>query len=102
MAQLSNIRLEYVKEHQDRDRSYHEMNEMRQLNADADAKARAYQDAHGANQPIVLMTTSTHAHLLGPQGTITGQYTEYLRYQATALTLKVYILKKYIRGQNIH
>lgn len=74
---------------------------MGQLNVDADAKARAYQDAHGANRrPIVLMTTSTHAHLLGPQGTITGQYAEYLRYQATAPPLKAYILKKYLWSEH--
>ena len=84
LSQLPNIKLAYVKGHQDRNRSYHELDEMGQLNVDADAKASEYQNEHGATRPLVLMTTSTRAHLLGPQGTITGHYSDHLRYQATA------------------
>ena len=95
LSQLPNIELTYVRGHQDRNRSYHELDEMGQLNVDADAKAREYQDAHGAARPLVLLSTNAHAHILGPQGTATGHYSEYLRYQATATPLKEYILKKY-------
>ena len=87
LLKLPEISLSYVKGHQDRNRRYQELDELGQLNVDADAKAREYQEAHGAERPLVLMTTETRAHLLGPQGTITGQYTEFLRYQATAPAL---------------
>ena len=96
LSQLPNIKLAYVRGHQDRHCSYHKLDEMGQLNVDADAKASEYQDAHGTARPLVLLSTTTHAHLLGPQGTVTGHYSEYLRYQATATPLKEYILKKCI------
>ena len=95
LNKLPHIKLEHVKGHQDRDRQYYELDEMGQLIVDADAKARAYQDAHGAARPLVPMMTSTRAHLVGPHGTITGNYADYLRYQATAPSLRAYILKKY-------
>lgn len=50
LSQLPNIRLAYEIGHQDRNRSYHELDEVGQLkNVDADAKASEYQDAHGEN-----------------------------------------------------
>ena len=101
MNKLPHIKLEHVKGHQDRDRQYHELDEMGQLNVDADAKARAYQDTHGAARPLVLMMTSTRAHLVGPNGTITGNYADYLRYQATSPSLRAYILKKYSWSESI-
>ena len=74
-----------MKGHQDRDRRYADLTQMVLLNVDADAKAGAYQDAHGATRPsIVLMTPLTRAHLIGPLDTVTGNYAEYLREAATA------------------
>ena len=96
LSKLPDISLLYVKGHQDRNRRYKELDEIGQLNVDADAKAREYQEAHGAEHPSALMTTATRAHLLAPKGTITGQqYTKFLRYQATAPALREYIQTKY-------
>jgi hypothetical protein len=95
LQKLPNIRLEHVKGHQDRDRRFADLPQMAQLNVDADAKAGAYQDAHGVTRPIVLMTPLTRAHLIGPQGTVTGHYAEYLREAATAPPLQEHLQTKY-------
>ena len=83
LSKLPDIRLSYVKGHQDRDRTYQELGEMGKLTVDANAKAREYQETHGAERPIVSMTTATRAHLLGPNNKssiVTGQYTKFMRY----------------------
>ena len=95
MEQLPQIRLEYVKGHQDRDMSYDQLSQMAQLNVDADTKVGQYQDAFGAVRPIAKMMTSTGAHLVGPDGTITSHYQKAIRYQATEAPLRTYLMNKY-------
>jgi hypothetical protein len=95
LEKLPNISLSYVKGHQDRTRSYQELDVMGQLNVDADRKASEFQDAHGATRPIVLLMPRTKVHLVGPQGTITSHYGDYLRHAATATPLQEYIRTKY-------
>ena len=49
---------------------------------------------HGATISLVLMMPRTKAHLLGPEGTVTGQLPEYLRYAAAAPALREYTQRK--------
>ena len=101
MHQLPRIKLEYVKEHQDRDTPYPQLSQMAQLNIDADAKAGQYQDAFGAVRPYVKMMTNTGAHLIGPDGTITSHYRKAIRYQATEAPLRDYLMNKYQWNQAV-
>ena len=71
-AQLPGITLQYVKGHQDRTTAYTALDQMGQLNVDADARAAQFQDEHGAYRPRAPLMTHTRAHLIGPQGTITS------------------------------
>ena len=89
------IKLEHVKGHQDREREYHTLDQMAQLNVDADARAGLYQDTHGATRPFVLMAKRTKVHLLSSHGTVTGKYAEYLRTAATTPPLQTYLMTKY-------
>ena len=75
-------------------REYQNLSQLERLNVNADRKAGEFQDAYGATRPIVLLMPRTKAHLLGPEGTITGHYPEYLRYAAAAPALKEYIQRK--------
>ena len=95
LSKLSGITLQHVKGHQDREREYHTLDQMAQLNVDADARAGQYQDAHGATRPFVLMTPKTKVHLLGRSGTVTGKYDAYLRAAATTPPLRTHMLVKY-------
>ena len=95
MEQLPQIRLEYVKGHQDRDLPYDQLSLMAQLNVDANTKAGQYQDAFKAVRPIAKMMTSTGAHRVGPDGTITSHYQKAIRYQATEAPLRTYLMNKY-------
>ena len=88
-------RLSTSKGHQDRDTPYEQLSQMAQLNVDADAKAGQYQDAFGAVRPIAKMMTSTGAHLVGPEGTITSHYQKTIRYQATEAPVRTYLMNKY-------
>jgi hypothetical protein len=47
LEQLPRIKLVYVAGHQDRHTPYGQLDQMAQLNVDADAKAGQYQDTHG-------------------------------------------------------
>ncbi len=72
---LPGLQLQYVKGHQDRARTVARLPLMAQLNVEADANAAAYQDAYGADRPVVLMTPRTRAQQLHfISGTITSRY----------------------------
>jgi hypothetical protein len=70
---------------------YAQLDQMAQLNVDADAKAAQYQDTFDACRPVVKMMTHPKAHLIGLQGTITGRYQKLVRYHATAAPLQEYM-----------
>jgi ribonuclease HI len=95
LKQLPHIKLTYVKGHQDRTTPYSHLDQMAQLNVDADAKASEFQDAHGACRPLVKMMPTTGVHLVGPQGTITSHYPKQMRYYATVGPLRQYMLTRY-------
>jgi hypothetical protein len=86
LDQLPQIKLQYVKGHQDRDTPYAQLNQKAQLNVYADAKAGQYQDEFGAVRPKLMLQTG--AHLVGPKGTIIAHYQKHMRYQATEAPFK--------------
>ena len=95
LTKLPQICLQHVKGHQDRHRAYQNLDQLGQLNVDADERAGVYQDRFGATRPIVLMMPKTKAHLIGQTGTVTGKYAAYLRRTATTPTLHQYLMAKY-------
>ena len=95
LKNLPNIKLTFVKGHQDPTTAYENLDLMAQLNVDADAKAKEFQDAYGAHRPIAKMMSATGAHLVGPTGTITSHYPKNMRYHANAAPLRSYMLCKY-------
>lgn len=94
MQSLPCVRLQHVKGHQDRKRPYHSLDLLGQLNVDADAQASMYNSDHGAQRPFVLMFPHTRAHLLLPDGTVTGRYAGVLHHEASAKPLLDYIRHK--------
>ena len=95
MEQLPDVKLAYVQGHQDRDKPYHTLCTMGQLNVDADRKAAQFQEEHGAYRGIAPLTPGGRVHLLGPKGTIASDYAKKLRYMAAEAPLRLYMLQKY-------
>ena len=91
---LPNLKLQYVKGHQDRDKRYHQLNLLGQLNVDADAVAGNFITEHGSSRPFAIMSPLTRAHLLFQDGTVTGKYAKHLQEEATTKPLRRYIKKK--------
>ncbi|KAI2494762.1 hypothetical protein MHU86_19757 [Fragilaria crotonensis] len=94
MHRLPNVRLTYVRGHQDRKKRYESLTLMGQLNVNADHEAGIFQDVHGLERPLVLMSPMTRAHLHLPDGTVTGNYDRCLQHEATAKPLLEYIQTK--------
>lgn len=94
LSSLPGVTITYVKGHQDRDRVYHQLNLMAQLNVDADHMAGEFQEVHGRAHPLVLMSPLTKAHLHLSDGTVTGKYDRVLQHEATAKPLLLYIQQK--------
>ena len=66
-----------------------------QLNVDANKKqACEYNMEHGTHRLLVLMFSMAQAHLLLPDGTVTGRYTNVLFHEASAKPLLEYIRHK--------
>ncbi|KAI2506267.1 hypothetical protein MHU86_8202 [Fragilaria crotonensis] len=61
------VQLVYVKGHQDNDKSYRQLNQMAQMNVDADHMAGRYQTALGRAHPFALMSPTTGTHLIYPE-----------------------------------
>jgi hypothetical protein len=93
MQNLPQVCLTYVKGHQDQENPYTTLNMMGQLNANADHEAGAFQDVHGLERLLVLMSplTRAHPHL---NGTVTGKYDQNLQHEATTKPLLEYIWYK--------
>ena len=58
---------------------------------DADALAGRYNFEYGAQRPFVLMSPQARAHLILPDGTVTGRYPKVLLHEASAKPLLEYI-----------
>jgi hypothetical protein len=91
---IPHLRIHYVKGHQDQDKAYEKLNLMGQLNVDADEQARKHGNEHGECRPFALLSPLTRAHLLLPDGTVTGKFATVLQHEATAKPLQEYIRKK--------
>jgi hypothetical protein len=94
MTHLSEVKLAYVKGHQDWDQSYKRLNLMGQLNIDADHKASAFLDTHGSARQLVVMSPLTKEHLILLDGTVMGNYDRHLRHEAIAKPLLEYTIRR--------
>jgi hypothetical protein len=56
LKHLPGLRLKYVKGHQDDKTPYAQLPLLAHLNVDADGLAGHFQDRHGHNRPLVLLT----------------------------------------------
>jgi hypothetical protein len=88
---LSEVRLKYVKGHQDTHQAYTRLPLIAQLNVDADDKAKAFQQLYGKAHPFVVMTPHAGAFVTIPEGTITAKIVTELRNYATGPPLRRYI-----------
>ena len=76
---LPQIRLEYVKGHQDRNKPFASLPLLAQLNVEADKMAGKY---HELNQPQVkhvIMSPRARVHVESEKGTVTSNYEEVIR-----------------------
>lgn len=91
---LPNVKLTYVKGHQDSHRAYSRLSLLAQLNVDADDKAAEYQRHFGKAHPFVLMSTNAGAFVTLPEGTITSKVISELRNYATTPPLRQHIQER--------
>lgn len=74
LKQLPELKLQYIKGHQDDKIPYTQLPLLARLNVDADAMAGRYQDSHGQDRPIALMTPRTKVQLHLLEGTVTSSH----------------------------
>ena len=91
LSQLPGLRLKYVKGHQDDATPYAQLPLFAQLNVDADGKAGQFQDLHGQDRPVVLLTPRTHVLLHLLDGTVTSSFAASLRHAYCGPPLMEYI-----------
>lgn len=91
---LPDVKLKYVKGHQNAHRAYGRLPLIAQLNVDADDKAREYQENHGKAHPFVLMSPNAGAFVTLSEGTITAKVVTELRNHATAPPLRLHIQQR--------
>jgi exonuclease III len=91
LTQLPELQLKFIKGHQDATVPYAQLPLLARLNVDADAKAGQFQDLHGQDRPIVLLTPRTHALLHILEGTITSSFATTLRHAYCGPPLMEYI-----------
>jgi hypothetical protein len=88
---LPGLQLKFIKGHQDDKTPYAQLPLLARLNVDADAKAGQYQDLHGQDRPVVLLTPRTHALLHLFEGTVTSSFAATLRHAYCGPPLLEYI-----------
>jgi hypothetical protein len=91
---LPDVKLKYVKGHQDAHGAYGRLPLIAQLNVDADDKAREYQENHGKAHLFVLMSPNAGAFVTLSEGTITAKVVTELRNYATAPPLRLHIQQR--------
>ena len=91
---LPEVKLTYVKGHQDATRAYNRLPLLAQLNVDADDKAKEFQTQHGKAHPFVLMSPNAGAFVTIPEGTITAKTVTEVRNYATSPPLRWYIQER--------
>ncbi len=99
---LPRLLLKFIKGHQDNTTPYGQLPLLARLNVDADAQAGQFQDLHGKDRPVVLITPLTRAlsHLI--EGTVTSSCAATIRHAYCGPPLLEYIRikNKYIRIKN--
>lgn len=80
LEQLPGLCLKYVKGHQDNKLPYAQLPLLARLNVDADALAGQFQNNHGQDRPIVLMTSRARILLHLIDGTVTSSHASTLRH----------------------
>ena len=91
LSQLPGLRLKFIKGHQDKTTPYAQLPLLARLNVDADAMASQFQDLHGQDHPVVLLTPHTHALLHLLDGTVTSSFAATLRHAYCGPPLLEYI-----------
>jgi hypothetical protein len=91
---LPDVKLTYVKGHQDTHRAYTRLSLITQLNVDADDKAKDYQQQYGKAHPFVLMLPNAGAFVTLSEGTITAKVVTELRSYATRPPLRLHIQQR--------
>ena len=94
LCTLLDVKLTYVKGHQDTHHAYTRLSLLAQLNVDADDKAKEYQMQYGKAHPFVMMSTHAGAFVTLPEGTITAKVITELRSYATGPPLRSYIQER--------
>jgi ribonuclease HI len=94
LRQLPEVVLQYVKGHQDRNRTYASLPLFAQLNVDADDKAGEYQQEFGRPHPFVLLSPHAGVNIHFPEGTLTANVVSEIRRRTTGLPLKKYIQQR--------
>ena len=91
LIQLPEIKLQFIKGHQDRTTRFERLPLLAQLNVEADDMASVYQDTFGRERPLVILSPRTRAHLVIRNGTITSRYQAAIRHAYTGPALQLYI-----------
>jgi hypothetical protein len=94
LKHLPGLRLKYVKGHQDDKTPYAQLPLLARLNIDADGLAGAFQDRHGQDCPLVLLTPRTHSLLHLEEGTVTSSFAATLRHAYCGPPLMEYVRTK--------
>ena len=92
---MPEIKLEYVRGHQDKDQAYATLPLLAQLNVDAEDVADQYQQEYGVERKTAFLLPSTAIHLELPQGTLTGHHPAAMRLIVWRDPLKQYMSGKY-------
>ena len=95
LGALPDVKLVYVKGHQDKHRAYARLSFLAQLNVDADDMAGQYQRDHGRAHPYALMMPNTGVYMVYPDGTRTANYVQDIRSRSTGPALRLHIQQKY-------
>jgi hypothetical protein len=80
LLQLPDLQLKFIKGHQDDKTPYAQLPLLARLNVDADAMAGRFQDLHGQDRPIALMTPRTGVQLHLLEGTVTSCHVATIRH----------------------
>jgi hypothetical protein len=87
--------IQHVKGHQDREKKYHEMDLISQLNVNSDSAAGRFQEIFSAIRPIVHRMPNNSAQLHLPRGTFNSKYKQQIRYADSAPALLDHMRNKY-------
>ena len=94
LKELPEMCLKFIKGHQDDKTPYAQLPLLARLNIDADKLAGKFQDEHGQQRPMVLLTPQTRVLLHLIDGTVTSSYAATLRQAYCGPPLMEYIRQR--------